>query len=125
MITSFSSSTAKLSHSGNELEMPNDPLEDKTEWVRRLHCAEGHLRGITTMIERGADCQSIVHQILAVQSALREINGLVVKHHLTVCLAEQLQNADEPASAPCLAEVISLYQLLGGSLPPFDRKEHL
>lgn len=125
MITSFSSSTAKLSHSGNELEMPNDPLEDKTEWVRRLHCAEGHLRGITTMIERGADCQSIVHQILAVQSALREINGLVVKHHLTVCLAEQLQNSNANVRAPCLAEVISLYQLLGGSLPPFDRKEHL
>lgn len=125
MITSFSSSTAKLSHSGNELEMPNDPLEDKTEWVRRLHCAEGHLRGITTMIEHGADCRSIVHQILAVQSALREINGLLVKHHLTVCLDECLQNPDANVREHCLAEVISLYQLRGGSLPPFNRKELL
>lgn len=99
--------------------------DGKIDLMRRFHCAEGHLRGITTMIERGADCRSIVHQILAVQSALREINGRVVKHHLTVCLGEQLQNPDVSVREHCLAEVISLYQFLGGSLPPFDRKELL
>ena len=105
--------------------MLSNLFDGKIDLVRRFHCAEGHLHGITTMIERGADCRSIIHQILAVQSALREINGLVVKYHLTVCLAEQLQNADETAREHCLAEVISLYQLLGGSLPPFNRKELL
>ena len=99
--------------------------EGRAEWVRRLHCAEGHVRGIATMIERGADCQSVICQILAVQAALRQVNGLVVKHHLTACLAEHLQSTDAPAREHCLAEVVSLYQLLGGSLPPFNRKELL
>lgn len=51
--------------------MPGDALESKADLLRRLRCAEGHLRGIAAMIERGADCQSVVHQILAVQAALR------------------------------------------------------
>jgi len=105
--------------------MPSDLLKDKADWVRRLRCAEGHVRGIVTMLESDPDCQSVAHQIFAVQRALREINGLVVKHHLTVCLAEQWQNADATTREHCLAEVVSLYQLLGGSLPPFNRKEFL
>lgn len=102
--------------------MVSDLSGDKADLVRRLHCAEGHLRGITAMIERDADCQSVVHQILAVQAALREISSLMVKHHLTVYLGEHLlsSNADATTRERCLAEVISLYQLLGGSRRPLN-----
>lgn len=107
--------------------MLRDWPDGKAELIRRLHCAEGHLRGITTMIERGADCQSVVHQTLAVQAALREINRLVVQHHLTVCLNEQVlsKNANATTREQFLAEVISLYHLLGGSRPPLNQKELL
>lgn len=105
--------------------MVSNLSEDKADLVRRLRCAEGHLHGITTMIERGADCPSIVQQIVAVQAALHQVTGLLVKDHLGACLDECLQNPDANVHAPCLAEVISLYQLLGGSLSPFNRKELL
>ncbi|NUN03913.1 MAG: metal-sensitive transcriptional regulator, partial [Bryobacteraceae bacterium] len=60
--------------------------------IRRLHCSEGHLHGIAAMIEHGADCQRVVQQIVAVQASLRQVTGLVVKHHLSACLEEQLHN---------------------------------
>lgn len=99
--------------------MAGDRFGSKTELVRRLHCAEGHLRGIGAMIEGDADCRSVVLQIWAVQGALREINRLIVTHHLTACLDELLANPDlNPAAREhYLAEVMSLYRLLTASRP--------
>jgi len=100
--------------------MAGDRAGTQTGLVRRLYCAEGHLRGITAMIEGGADCRSVVHQIWAVQGALREVNRLIVTHHLTACLSELLANTDlDPAAREhYLAEVMSLYELSGASRPP-------
>ncbi len=97
--------------------MLRDTLEFKADITRRLRCAEGHLHGIAMMIERGADCESVVHQTLAVQGALREINRLILRQHLDVCLREHLHEADDAAREKCLAEVLSLYQLLGAPAP--------
>jgi DNA-binding FrmR family transcriptional regulator len=104
--------------------MVGDRAGGQTELVRRLHCAEGHLRGIVAMIEGGADCRSVVHQIGAVQGALREVNRLIVSHHLTVCLSELLANTDlDPATHEhYLAEVMSLYELFGGRIPVLSRR---
>ncbi len=91
--------------------MVRDRVGSNADLVRRLHCAEGHLRGITAMMERGADCRSVVHQILAVKTALREINRLIVNHHLAICLDELLRNTNVDAATReyYLAEVMLLY----------------
>lgn len=85
---------------------------------QRLRCIKGHLHGITAMVEHDADCQSVLQQISAVQAALHEVTGLLVKHHVCACLDECLQNQDVMIREHCLADVISLYQLLGDLLPP-------
>ncbi len=92
----------------------NDPRGSKADLIRRLHCAEGHLRGIEAMVERGAECDSIVHQTLAVQAALREIDRIVLKQHLDVCLRRRLQETGVNAAEreQCLDEVLSLFKLL-------------
>lgn len=79
----------------------------RADLVRRLHCAEGHVKGIAAMVERGADCESIVRQILAVQAALREVDRLVVRHHLHECLGSSTGDDAERT----LDEVLRLYQL--------------
>lgn len=100
--------------------MADDWSGSKTELLGRLRCAEGHLQGIMAMVEGGADCRSVVHQIGAVQGALREVNRLIVTHHLTACLSQLLANTDQNPAARerCLAEVMSLYRLLNASRPP-------
>ena len=54
----------------------------KAKLGQRLRSAEGHLRGIAGMVERGADCESVMRRVLAVQASLREINRLMLRHHL-------------------------------------------
>lgn len=71
------------------------------------------------MIEGGADCGSVVHQIWAVQGALRELNRLIVIQHLTACLDELLANPDLTPTARehYLAEVMAVYHLLNARQP--------
>ena len=75
------------------------------------------------MVERDDDCVRIVHQIRAVQGALHEINRLLLQHYLEVCVKQHLQKGkiDDVACENYIAEIVSLYQLLGISLP--NRKE--
>ena len=104
--------------------MVNGTLVFKANITRRLRCAEGHLQGIAAMVERGADCGSVLHQIVAVQGALREVNRLLLKHHLDVCVREQLQGSDIATREKCLAEVVSLYGALGATRS-LNRKERV
>jgi len=59
------------------------------------------------MAERGADCATLVHQILAVQAALREVNRLMVRRRVQECLSPA---ASDPVEQR-LDEVLRLYQL--------------
>ena len=97
--------------------MPGEVFTGQADILRRLRCAEGHLRGIAAMVEGGTDCESLARQTLAVQAALGEVNRLILKHHLETCLREHLRDADVSARRRCLSEIVSLYQLLGVPRP--------
>ena len=56
----------------------------RTEVLNRLRRAEGQLRGIQRMVERGEDCQKVAQQFSAVRRAL---DSTYVR--MTVCLLEQ------------------------------------
>jgi DNA-binding FrmR family transcriptional regulator len=91
---------------------------DPSEWqtrgsvVRRLRTSAGHLQGVASMVERGADGESVLQQVLAVQAALREINRLMLRHHLDECLQRELVAVplDAAAGERWVARIISLYE---------------
>lgn len=56
----------------------------RTELLNRLRRAEGQLRGVQRMIEKGDDCMHIAQQIAAVRRAL---DSAYVR--MTVCFMEQ------------------------------------
>lgn len=56
--------------------MNRDP---QAETIRRLHCAAGHLNAVIEMAESGQPCEQVLHQLNAVQSALRAA-GLKIIH---------------------------------------------
>jgi DNA-binding FrmR family transcriptional regulator len=105
--------------------MPHsDPASDDLQGniLRRLRSAAGHLNGITGMIESSADCESILSQVLAVQAALREINRLLLRHHLDACLRPELAGVtmDRAAGERWMAEIVALYGLQQRSYARFD-----
>ena len=59
--------------------------------LHRLAIARGHLNRVIQMVETGHYCIDIVHQSMAVQAALREVDHVVLKNHMETCVAESIR----------------------------------
>ena len=54
--------------------------------VKRIRKAEGHLRGIVTMLEEGRGCLEVAQQLQAVEKAIANAKKALVHDHLDHCL---------------------------------------
>lgn len=89
--------------------MPNDA---NAEALLRLQSADGHLHAIIRMVVEGAPCKEILHQLDAVQAALRAVSLVILKvqlQHSTEII--QSSNCAEDRSAE-ISRIDELYQLL-------------
>ena len=85
--------------------------EAQEDVIRRLRCAEGHTRGVTRMVESGADCLAVVRQINAVQGALDKVAQLVLREHLLSCLPDSFSREDPDLRGELVAELADLIAL--------------
>jgi CsoR family transcriptional regulator, copper-sensing transcriptional repressor len=61
--------------------------------LHRLKITRGHLDKVIGMVEAGHYCIDIIHQSIAVQSALREVDKIVMKRHMETCVADAISKA--------------------------------
>ena len=61
--------------------------DQQSEILRRLHCAAGHLNAVIEMTEAQQPCEQVLHQLHAVQAALR-ITGV----KMIECQVQSSQN---------------------------------
>jgi len=66
--------------------------DHKKEVLNRLARAEGHLKKVKSMVENDDYCIDIITQSLAVQSALRSIDDVVLANHLETCVKDAFIN---------------------------------
>ena len=85
--------------------MKPDP---QSEIVRRLRCAAGHLNAVIEMTEAGQPCEQVLHQLNAVQAALRATGGKLI-----ICQAQSSQAIilDSPSSKQRTSELKRLQSL--------------
>mgnify|MGYP001611851701 FL=1 len=57
------------------------------------------------MIEKGSYCIDIVHQSLAIQSALKRADEEVLKNHLETCVSDAIKRGD---SKKAIDEVVGV-----------------
>ena len=60
--------------------------------LHRMKIARGHLDRVVKMVESGHYCIDVIHQSLAVQSALKSIDQLVLKNHMQTCVADAIRH---------------------------------
>ena len=60
--------------------------ESHPEIVKRLRRAEGHLKSIIGMIEKGRPCLELAQQLQAVESAIGNAKKTLVHDHIDHCL---------------------------------------
>lgn len=70
--------------------MTYSPKDNKERVAHRLKIVKGHLEKVMQMVSDDAYCIDILHQSQALQSALKQIDNLILENHLKTCAAEAI-----------------------------------
>lgn len=65
--------------------------------LKRLKRAQGHLKGIVTMLEQGRGCLEIAQQLQAVEKAITNAKKILVHDHIDNCLANSVHEGPNTA----------------------------
>lgn len=79
----------------------------KKEALKRLKTARGHLDHVVKLVEAEKYCIDILQQSLAVQSALRAIDNIILKGHLEEHVAHAMHGKDQKKS---IQEVVDVFE---------------
>ncbi len=82
------------------------PKDMQERIVHRLKISRGHLNKVIEMVEKDDYCIDIIHQSQAVQKALQEVDNLMLKNHLTTCVADAIKSGDDKTA---VSEVMSVF----------------
>ena len=65
------------------------------ECITRLNRVGGQIGGVVKMIENGADCEKILVQLLACESAIKKTANIILKNHLNTCVKASIERGEE------------------------------
>lgn len=85
------------------------PDTAKTDVVKRLHMAQGHLKAVEKMIEQGSYCMDVINQNHGVIEALKKINQLILEGYLGECAWDAMHSKDAAKRKKAIAELVQLY----------------
>ncbi|OGD84819.1 hypothetical protein A2165_04615 [Candidatus Curtissbacteria bacterium RBG_13_40_7] len=75
--------------------------------IKRLKSARGHLDHVIKQVEEEKYCIDILQQSLAVQSALRAIDNIILKGHLEEHVTHAMHGKDHQKS---IQEVVDVFE---------------
>ena len=81
-----------------------------TSSLRRLKTVEGHIRGITRMVEEDAYCIDVIRQIQAVQAALNKVSTIILEEHLNSCLTTAVRGENVAERERVLKEITEVFE---------------
>lgn len=83
--------------------------------LSRLKKIEGQIRGVQGMVSGGKECEQILTQLRAAQSAIKSVGTLVLKSYLMKCFSEL---GPEPTPAEVFGKlektIVVLTKFIGG-----------
>jgi CsoR family transcriptional regulator, copper-sensing transcriptional repressor len=80
------------------------------ESLKRLKIIEGHLHGVTRMMEEKAYCIDIIRQIQAVQGALNRVSAGILENHLDSCVTTAIRGEDPAERERVLQEITNVFE---------------
>ena len=70
--------------------------KEKSQVLTRIKRVEGHLKKVREMIEKDEYCIHTITQSMAVQSALRAVDEIILKKHLETCVKDSMVKNKNP-----------------------------
>lgn len=82
--------------------------ETKKNALRRLRIIEGQVRGLQKLVNEDTYCIDIITQASAVKEALSGVEDLLLEHHLSTHVIEQVKSGNESQATD---EILKVYKL--------------
>ena len=82
--------------------------EEYKHLIHRLNRIEGQVRGIRSMVERGAYCTDILVQSAAVCAAINSFNKELLSDHIHTCVANNIREGNDEV----IDELVATFQKL-------------
>jgi DNA-binding FrmR family transcriptional regulator len=79
----------------------------KAEMIKRLKRIEGQARGVQKMVEQDRECTEILHQLNAINEAVRSVSRMLVEEYAVECLQTTTKKGKSRAAIASMLEVIS------------------
>lgn len=83
-------------------------MDNQKALGRRLKLIEGQVRGLQKMVEDGKYCVDVITQTSAVKQALSNVEDLLLEHHLSHCVVDQIQKGKKDNATD---EILKVYRL--------------
>ncbi len=74
--------------------LPIYSKERKSDALRRLKAAEGHIRGVQEMLEEHRPCLEVLTQLAAAQNALRQVTRIILRNYLENCATQAIRRSE-------------------------------
>ena len=85
-------------------------MDEETKQIsNRLKSIEGHVRGVTKMVENDAYCIDVVNQINAIQSALQKVSTMILDRHLHTCVTTAIRGDDSDERERVIGEIMDVF----------------
>ncbi len=84
--------------------MTQDP---KAELVRRLKRIEGQTRGVQKMVEDGRDCTEILHQLSAINEAVRSVSLMLAEQYANECMGVSTKRGKSRQAIAAMIDAIA------------------
>jgi len=82
--------------------------EIKQACLKRLQRIEGHVRGLTRMLDEDRYCIDVVTQISAVRAALRRVEEEILRDHVAHCVEHAIASGDKTDQRRKVAELMDV-----------------
>jgi len=86
-------------------------MKDRKEAaLLRLARIEGQVRGIAGMIGEDRYCLDILHQVMAVRSALSQVEILILQDHADTCVEDAIRTNDPREQRRKFQELVKVFE---------------
>lgn len=83
------------------------PKDTQERIIHRLKITKGQVENVMKMVEDDRYCIDVLHQLQAVQSALKETGNLVLENHLKSCVADSISKGKKDKA---IGEIMQVFR---------------
>jgi DNA-binding FrmR family transcriptional regulator len=79
----------------NEEMLKNIDPEERKKILTRLKTVKGHVAAVERMVEDGKSCEEVLHQLIAIKSAVQKVSVVIAQQYANICLVEAMEQGED------------------------------